>query len=97
MKPVEEKILGRWLEAHPHWCVVGGEMTATYKFKNFTQAFDFIKLVAAVAEEQNHHPQIVNMYNVVTLSLTTHDAGNAITQRDLDFAEALEVRDDGDE
>ena len=61
-----------------------------FKFKNFVEAFGFLTQVAILAEKQNHHPQIENMYNTVTLTLTTHDAGNTVTDKDYKLAEAIE-------
>lgn len=46
--------------------------------------------VAALAEKHNHHPTWTNTYNKVEIWLTTHDAGNAITQKDEDLADAID-------
>lgn len=64
-------------------------ITATFEFKNFVQAFAFMTEVAKVAEEQNHHPNWSNVYNKVTISLSTHDAGNTVTQKDRKLAVAI--------
>ena len=61
-----------------------------FKFKNFTQAFGFLAQVAILQEKHNHHAKIENMYNRVTLTLTTHDAGNTVTEKDYKLAEEIE-------
>lgn len=54
----------------------------TFEFGDFKQAFGFMTRVAFLAEEMNHHPNWSNVYNKVTIELTTHDAGNTITEKD---------------
>lgn len=61
-----------------------------FKFKNFTEAFGFLAQVAILQEKHNHHAKIENMYNRVTLTLTTHDAGNTVTEKDYKLAEEIE-------
>lgn len=59
-----------------------------FSFKDFKEAFSFLKKVAHLAEELDHHPEIWNVYNKVSLTLSTHDtlpAGGGLTQFDLEF------------
>ena len=53
----------------------------TFVFKDFVHAFAFLTQVAFEAEKQQHHPEIFNVYNKVTLKLQTHDAGNIVTEK----------------
>lgn len=70
-----------------------GKLRLDLTFDNFRQAFGFLAQVAFVAESCNHHPEIENVYNRVTLYLTTHDAGG-ITEKDTDIAaQILGLRD----
>lgn len=62
---------------------------AEFKFDNFRKAFAFMTEVAFVAEEANHHPEWSNVYNKVTIKLTTHDAGNKITDKDRQMSEQI--------
>ena len=62
-----------------------------FEFADFTQAFDFMKRVAGVVDGVNHHPRWTNEYNKVEIWLSTHDAGNKVTQKDRDLAEAINV------
>lgn len=72
------------------WDEVNNTLRKDFKFRDFTQAFGFLTQVAILAEKHNHHPQIENMYNRVTLTLTTHDAGNTLTEKDFKLAKAIE-------
>lgn len=59
-----------------------------FRFADFAQAFGFMTAVAIVAEKQDHHPEWSNVYNRVTILLTTHDA-NGLSARDAALAEAI--------
>lgn len=60
----------------------GAELVKTFQFEDFIEAFSFCTKVAIVAEKSNHHPVIHIEYNIVTISTTTHDRGNVITEKD---------------
>ena len=60
------------------------------RFVDFVAAFDFMTEVAALAEAQQHHPEWRNVYNLVEITLTTHDAGNVVTEKDRALAQAIE-------
>jgi len=90
MKILSEKELQIWLYDHLNWLVDNNEIICTFTFKDFYQAMGFITQVGILAEKNNHHPTILNTYNIVTLSMTTHDAGNKITDRDIKLAEDIE-------
>jgi 4a-hydroxytetrahydrobiopterin dehydratase len=77
------------VSALPGWSVVGGKLHREYKFADFTHAFGFMATAAIAIEKRNHHPEWSNVYNRVTVDLTTHDAGG-ISQADLDLARLLE-------
>jgi 4a-hydroxytetrahydrobiopterin dehydratase len=64
-------------------------LSATFKFKDFCQAFAFMTEVAFAAERAAHHPNWSNVYNTVAIDLCTHDAGNTVTAKDHDLAEAI--------
>lgn len=67
------------------WSIQDGKLHRQYKFGTFVEAFGFMTSVALVAESMNHHPEWFNVYNRVTIDLTTHDSGG-ITQKDIDLA-----------
>jgi len=64
-------------------------LKAEFKFVDFTQAWAFMSEVAIHAEKQNHHPNWSNVYNTVNIHLTTHDAGNTVTDKDRKLAEKI--------
>lgn len=62
-----------------------------FEFKSFSQAFGFMSRIALLAEQQNHHPRWCNVYNVVEIWLSTHDAGNTVTEKDHQLARAIDA------
>ncbi len=64
-------------------------ITHDFRFKDFSEAFGFMARVALLAEAAGHHPEWSNVYNKVTITLTTHDAGG-LTERDVALAEAID-------
>jgi len=73
-----------------NWKVKEGKLHAEYRFDDFVQAFAFMTKVALAAEAAQHHPEWRNVYNRVTIDLVTHDAGDAISQLDVDMARKIE-------
>ena len=73
------------------WNEADNYLTRTFEFPSFRAAFAFMTRVAFVAEELNHHPEWSNVYNKVTIALTTHDEGSTVTQYDRDFAAACDA------
>ncbi len=67
------------------WSIQNGKLHRQFQFSSFVEAFGFMSSVALVAEAMGHHPEWFNVYNRVTIDLTTHDAGG-ITQKDVDLA-----------
>jgi 4a-hydroxytetrahydrobiopterin dehydratase len=72
------------------WIEKENKLQKTFVFRNFTEAFGFMTRVALVAEKMDHHPEWNNVYNRVTISLTTHDAGKTITEKDRKLASAID-------
>ena len=60
-----------------------------YEFKDFSEAFAFMTRVAMIAEKMNHHPKWTNVWNTVELWLSTHDAGDIVTDKDRKLAEKI--------
>lgn len=72
------------------WIEQDDALIKTFTFQNFTQAFGFMTKVAIEAEKMDHHPEWSNVYNKVVIKLSTHDAGNIVTDRDRQLAEIIE-------
>lgn len=62
----------------------------TFMFADFSEAFAFMTRVAMLAEKANHHPEWSNVWNRVSIRLSTHDAGNVVTDKDLKLADAID-------
>ena len=72
------------------WVEENNRLTNTFRFKDFTEAFGFMTKVALLAEKMDHHPFWTNVYNTVTIELSTHDAGNVVTDKDRALAKAID-------
>ena len=72
-----------------HWKEENNKLSRSFTFNDFVEAFGFLTKVAILAEKQNHHPEIFNVYNQVTIKLNTHDAGNIVTEKDYKLASAI--------
>lgn len=71
------------------WKETKNKLAASFEFENFTEAFAFMTEVAFAAERHNHHPNWSNVWNKVDIELTTHDAGNNVTEKDQRLAEDI--------
>lgn len=72
------------------WKEEDNKLKKTFEFEDFVAAFGFMSKVAIVAEKMNHHPRMVNEYNKVDFALSTHDAGNIVTDKDRKLADAID-------
>lgn len=72
--------------APENWQVIDNKLVREFKFKNFQEALEWSVQVAMIAEEVNHHPEIMFTWGRVVISITTHDAGNQVTAKDIDLA-----------
>jgi len=77
------------LKALSGWSVKDGKLHKDFVFDTFVDAFGFMSRAALHIERLNHHPEWLNVYNKLTVDLTTHDAGG-ITQNDIELAKTLD-------
>lgn len=61
-----------------------------FQFKDFSEAFAFMTRVAIEAEKMDHHPKWTNVWNTVEIWLSTHDAGNTVTEKDRKLAAKID-------
>ena len=73
-----------------NWKEEDNQLKRTFEFKNFVEAWGFMNKVALLAEKMNHHPNWSNVYNKVEIALTSHDAGNTVTERDRKLAQQID-------
>ena len=87
MKKISKTELAKKLKRLSGWKLVKGRsaITKTFKFDNFQEAFGWMTSMAIYAEKKDHHPEWFNVYNRVTIDLTTHDSGG-ITIKDVELA-----------
>lgn len=87
--PLSEASLNTALATLEGWSLKSGKLHREYVFSDFVAAFGFMSSAALVAQGMDHHPEWFNVYNRVTIDLTTHDAGG-ISERDVELARAME-------
>jgi len=73
-----------------NWITTENALTKTFVFNDFVEAIGFISMCAIEIEKLNHHPSWTNTYNKIEVTLTTHDSGNKVTQKDYQLADILD-------
>jgi Pterin-4a-carbinolamine dehydratase len=72
------------------WQENDNKLYRKFDFKNFSEAFSFMTRVALAAEKMDHHPLWTNVYNTVEIWLSTHDAGDVVTEKDRKLASVID-------
>lgn len=72
------------------WVETNNQLYQKFTFSDFKEAFGFMAQVALVAEKMDHHPKWTNVWNTVEIWLSTHDAGNVVTEKDKKLATAID-------
>ena len=88
MMRLSESDIDEELKKLSGWDVKDGKLHKEFQFDNFNQAFGFMTRAAMEIEKMNHHPEWFNVYNRITVDLTTHEAGG-ITNNDVNLAKIL--------
>jgi 4a-hydroxytetrahydrobiopterin dehydratase len=73
------------------WKEADNKLYRRFEFRNFSEAFAFMTRVAIEAEKMNHHPLWTNVWNTVDIWLSTHDAGNQVTEKDRKLAQKIDA------
>ena len=89
-KKLTEHELDEKVKAMKGWELKNGKLEKFFRFSNFVEAFGFMTRIALEAEKINHHPEWLNVYNTVTIRLSTHDAGG-ITDFDIKLANIIDT------
>lgn len=71
------------------WQFIGNAIEKKFKFPDFVHAMGFMVQLGLLAEKRNHHPEIFNVYNKITIRLTTHDS-SGVTIKDIELASAID-------
>ncbi|MBN8688210.1 MAG: 4a-hydroxytetrahydrobiopterin dehydratase [Chitinophagales bacterium] len=72
------------------WTQTNNKLYRKFTFANFSEAFAFMTRVAIEAEKMDHHPLWTNVYNTVEIWLSTHDAGDIVTEKDHQLAAKID-------
>ena len=89
MKTYTQETIQAQLEQLNDWTFKNNSIQKDFLFKNFQEALSFIVRIGILAEKQNHHPEITNVYNKVSLRLTTHDS-DGVTEKDVTLAATID-------
>ncbi|MBD3616260.1 MAG: 4a-hydroxytetrahydrobiopterin dehydratase [Gracilimonas sp.] len=89
-QPLSEQDIRDALNSLEGWEFEGNKIKKEFSFNDFSEALGFIVRVGIEAEKQVHHPELFNVYNTVKIQLSTHDAGDKVTQKDIELAQAIE-------
>lgn len=73
------------------WTETGNKLYRKFQFADFSEAFAFMTRVALEAEKANHHPEWKNVWSTVEIWLSTHDAGNIVTEKDRKLAARIDA------
>lgn len=73
------------------WKEENNKLYRKFQFKNFSEAFAFMTRVALEAEKMDHHPEWKNVYNTIEIWLSTHDAGDIITDKDKKLSKKIDA------
>ena len=90
MKKLDPQDIEKKLLRFPDWEYFDGALHAEFEFDNFKDCFSAMSRIAFECEAQNHHPEWTNVYNILSISLSTHDA-DGVTDKDFKLAEAIEM------
>ncbi len=88
METYSEEKISAALQNLKDWNFIDNAIEKKFQFKDFATALGFIVQVGLIAEKKNHHPELYNVYNKVSIRLSTHDAGG-VTNKDFELAKAI--------
>jgi 4a-hydroxytetrahydrobiopterin dehydratase len=88
--PLSDAEIDEALDDLPGWTFKDDKLKKTFEFSDFRAAISFIVRLSFYAEEMMHHPELENVYNSVSIALTTHDAGGKVTEMDVELASKIE-------
>lgn len=89
MQPLDDAELRKAMKNLPFWDA-HEELSSEFRFEDFKQAMEFVNQLAELAEQRQHHPEITIDYDTVYVSLSTKDANDKITDKDVAMAHAIE-------
>lgn len=91
MDPLTSDQIKKELQGLKNWSFENDKIHKDFSFDNFKDALSFIVRIGFEAESLGHHPELSNVYNSVSISLSTHDAGDKVTEKDIKLAKAIDT------
>jgi len=91
MEPLSKNQIENELKSLEGWQFKDDKIQREFSFNDFKTALSFIVRIGFEAEGQNHHPELFNVYSTVSISLSTHDAGDKVTEKDIKLAKAVDA------
>lgn len=89
MKKLTNQEIQNKMKEIPNWQLDDNAIVRNWSFNDFSEAIDFINQIARLADDHDHHPELFNVYNKVSLKFSTHDAGG-LTNRDFKIAQDID-------
>ncbi|MFF8403323.1 4a-hydroxytetrahydrobiopterin dehydratase [Streptomyces sp. NPDC014846] len=90
VEPLSQKEIEDRLAELPGWSAAGDRLTRSYRLGSHFAAAALVMHVAGIQDELDHHSDLTLGYNTVSLSVNTHSAGGAVTEKDFDLARRVE-------
>jgi len=84
-----EQSIEQFLATHPDWTVSGETLVGNWKLSGFDDVKPIIGKLCDLADSFDHHPTVTFDYNTIEVETTTHDAGNTITEKDIELAQRV--------
>ncbi len=88
--PLTKEEVEEALKDLDNWFYDGDRLVKEFTFGSFREAISFIVRMSYEAEQRDHHPELTNVYNRVSIALNTHDAGHMVTEIDIELARAID-------
>ncbi len=88
--PLKQNEIDEALQSLSGWKHEEDKLKKEFSFENFKESMAFITRISYEAEDQVHHPEIFNVYSTVNISLSTHDAGGKVTEKDVKLAKSID-------
>mgnify|MGYP000259412017 CR=1 FL=1 len=88
--PLDSETIEQALAKLPGWSFADDGLAKNYQFGSFREAMSFMMRASFEAEELNHHPEWMNIYNCISVRLSTHDADDKVTAKDIELAQRFE-------
>jgi 4a-hydroxytetrahydrobiopterin dehydratase len=84
-----KQTIEQFVTTHPAWTVSGETLVGNWQLASFDQVKPLVVKLCNLADSFNHHPEVTFSYNTIQVTTTTHDAGNTITEKDIELAQRV--------